>query len=450
MSLYRSLYLLKAVTLVFSLNAQELYFPPSHDAAAEWAVTTPEELSWQTDSIASLYEFLEAEQTDAFLVLKDGKIVLEQYFGTYTQDSIHYWASASKSLRAMLVGIAQEEGELDINDPTSDYLGEGWTSLDQEQEDSITVLSQLKMTSGLNEFLFGCTDPACLLYRAPVDTRWAYHNAPYALLRDVLETATGQTQNAFTNSRFEDRVGGSNGIWVPYDQYNTTYFSRARLMARYGLLIQNDGNWDGVPVIQDADYLNAMLSPSQDLNPSYGYLWWLNGQDSYISPDNANVIFPGPLAPDAPADVVLAAGRDGQFISISREEGLIMIRQGDSSSESLAPIDLHNEIWRRLNFIREVVSSTTENNGSATPSDLASGRAGLLAMKTYPNPARETIYFDSPVQGDFWISLYDQQGRLLMRERNKNQIARNGLAAGLYRLSVSNGSQRASSWVQFE
>ena len=46
-----------------------------------------------------------------FIVLKDGKIVIENILEPFTQDSIHYWASADKSLTSMMIGIAQQKGD---------------------------------------------------------------------------------------------------------------------------------------------------------------------------------------------------------------------------------------------------------------------------------------------------------------------------------------------------
>ncbi|MEL7148418.1 MAG: T9SS type A sorting domain-containing protein, partial [Bacteroidota bacterium] len=103
-------------------------------------------------------------------------------------------------------------------------------------------------------------------------------------------------------------------------------------------------------IISDSDYFNAMLSSSQDLNPSYGYLWWLNGQDSHIRP-NGPASFNGPIATDAPDDLVLAAGAQGQFIAISPSQNLIMIRQGQSENTDLAALQIHNEIWELLSEV---------------------------------------------------------------------------------------------------
>lgn len=111
-------------TMVLIFNAlslfsqsPSLYFPPK--TGNTWQTTSPASLGICQERIDSLYNFLEVKNTKSFLLLKDGKIVLEKYFGTFVQDSIWYWASAGKSLSAFLVGQAQEEGLLDIQDKTS-------------------------------------------------------------------------------------------------------------------------------------------------------------------------------------------------------------------------------------------------------------------------------------------------------------------------------------------
>ncbi|MFN9108716.1 MAG: serine hydrolase, partial [Bacteroidota bacterium] len=90
--------LLLCVFLILSINnlqAQDLYFPPLNPSAA-WETINPASLGWCTDKINALYDYLNQQQTKGFIVLKDGRIVLEKYFGTFTQDSAWYWASAGK------------------------------------------------------------------------------------------------------------------------------------------------------------------------------------------------------------------------------------------------------------------------------------------------------------------------------------------------------------------
>ncbi|MCH8554529.1 MAG: beta-lactamase family protein, partial [Schleiferiaceae bacterium] len=112
---------------------QTLYFPPTN--SLNWDTAAPQQLGWCTERVDSLYRFLDANNTKAFIVLQDGKIVLERYFGGHTQFSPWQWASAGKTLTALLVGIAQEEGLLSIHDTTATYLGNAWTDCSITEEE---------------------------------------------------------------------------------------------------------------------------------------------------------------------------------------------------------------------------------------------------------------------------------------------------------------------------
>lgn len=111
------------IIIIFSfftqkILAQNLYFPPI-SRAAQWDTVSPASMGWCANRIDSLYQFLQQENTKGFIVLKDGKIALEKYFGTFTQDSLWYWASAGKTITSFLIGKAQEEGFLSIADTSS-------------------------------------------------------------------------------------------------------------------------------------------------------------------------------------------------------------------------------------------------------------------------------------------------------------------------------------------
>jgi CubicO group peptidase (beta-lactamase class C family) len=110
------------------------------------------------------------------------------------------------------------------------------------------------MTSGLDDGVpdHFCTLDTCLIYKADAGTRWAYHNGPYTLLDEVVEQATGQTLNAYTTQKLKNPTGMT-GAFVPVG-YNNVYFSNARSMARFGLLMLNQGNWNGNPIMTDQAY----------------------------------------------------------------------------------------------------------------------------------------------------------------------------------------------------
>nr|MCU0360908.1 beta-lactamase family protein [Bacteroidia bacterium] len=279
------------------------------------------------------------------MVLKDGKIVLEKYFGTFTKDSAWYWASAGKTLTSFLIGQAQEEGFLKITDTTSDYLLPGWTNCPPAKEDKITIWHQLTMSSGLDDAVPDnhCTLDTCLDYKADAGTRWAYHNAPYTLLEKVIVNATSMPINTFTQTRLKNKTGMS-GTWLTIG-YNNIYYSRLRSMARFALLAQNNGIWNNDTLLKDTVYLNQMLNTSQNMNLSYGYLWWLNGKASYMVP-GLQIQVPGSYAPDAPADMVAGIGKNGQIMSIAKSKGIVLLRMGNPpSSNSEVPYLICNEMW---------------------------------------------------------------------------------------------------------
>ena len=335
----------------------EMYFPPITNN--DWETTSPESLSWNTSEIENLKTFLSDNNTRAFIILIDGKIVIEEYWGKtilgdadFDENKIWYWASAGKTLTAFLTGIAQQENLLDINDKTSDYLGVGWTSLTEEQEAQITIKNQLTMTTGLDYEVddIDCTEPGCLTYKADAGTQWFYHNGPYTLVEQVISNAANKSYNDFTKDVFSDKIGIQKGEWSPIG-FNNVFFSTAKDAARFGLLLLNEGDWDGEVVLEDKDYFNAMINSSQDLNLSYGYLTWLNGKSSIIYP---GVSFPinTNLSENAPQDLYGGFGKNGQFIDVIPSSNMVVIRLGDDSSDiSLVPTTFHDEMWEKINAI---------------------------------------------------------------------------------------------------
>jgi CubicO group peptidase (beta-lactamase class C family) len=326
-----------------------LYFPPV--SGTEWQSLTPASLGWNETQLNDLYPYLQSKNTKAFIILKNGKIVAEKYFGTFTADSLWYWASAGKTMTALLVGIAQQEGRLNINERSSTYLGRGWTSLPVLKEDLITVRHQLTMTTGLDDGGADddCTSPACLTYKADAGTRWAYHNAPYTLLEKVVENATGQSYNTYFQQKVRNLIG-MNGFWLR-SGFNNVLYSNARSMARFGLLMLNKGKWDQTPILADSNYFTAQVNSSQAINNSYGYLTWLNGKSSYMTPIFQNV-FPGMLIPNAPADLYCGLGKNDQKVYVVPSQKLVVIRMGESSgTPALAISGFDNELWGRLKTI---------------------------------------------------------------------------------------------------
>ncbi len=398
-------------------EAQNLYFPPV--GSPTWDTLSANSLGWCTSEVNMLYNYLDSTNSKAFILLKDGKIVLEKYFDNFTKDSLWYWASAAKTITSFLVGIAQQEAKLKISDTSSKYLGVGWTNCTAEQEKRITIRHQLTMTTGLDDNVADnhCTLDSCLIYKADAGTRWAYHNAPYTLLDKVLQNATGQFLNTLYINKLRNPIG-MNGGFFPVD-YDNLLITTPRSMARFGLLVLNKGNWNGNQLLTDTTFFNQMTNTSQNFNLSYGYLWWLNGKTSCMVPES-QIIFPFSICPDGPTDMIAALGKNGQIINVVPSQNLVFIRMGDMPGTGDVPFTLNNEIWKRLNqVICNVDIKEFEN---------------VELFKIYPNPASENFFVSNNSSKIMNIRLYDVCGKEIFNEVSDEKLQKidiSGLSKGI-------------------
>ncbi len=329
-----------------TIQATALYFPPINSNL--WDTISPSTLGWNTNMEQPLYDFLETNNTEAFILLKDGKIVIEHYFGESAINSANPWYSAGKTLTALAVGIAQQEGFLSIDDASSDYLGTGWSNTDETIESQITVLNHLTMTTGLDYTVSNtnCTNPECLTFLNPSGSFWYYHNATYTLAQDIVANAIARDFESYFEEKIKNRIG-MNGVWLSLGFANV-YYSDARSMARFGLLNLNEGVWEQTPILADASYFNAMITTSQPMNEAYGYLWWLNGKASFRVP-GATASFSGKLIPTAPDDLIAALGKDDQKLYIIPSKGIVVVRMGNSVGEELlGPSSFDTLLWEHI------------------------------------------------------------------------------------------------------
>ena len=201
------------------------------------------------------------------------------------------------------------------------------------------------MTTGLDDAVADpdCEDPACLTYVADAGTRWAYHNAPYLRLQDVITNASGMPFNQYCKQELFDKIGISTAFW-----HNKTMWCTTREASRFGSLILNKGKWNGTALLSDSIYFNSMTNSSQQLNKSYGYLWWLNGKPSFMVP-TSQIVFPGYMAPDAPEDMIMALGKDDKKIYVVPSVNIVVVRLGDAAGNiTLGPSSFDNEFWARM------------------------------------------------------------------------------------------------------
>ena len=349
-------YLLLSVCLSYGCSSEDstdgtpktnnsIYFPPTNSDI--WETKSFAELGWNENELTPLLAFLEEKNTKSFIVLNKGKIVIEAYMNGHDATKPWYWASAGKTLTTTLSGIAQEEGTINLNNKVSDYLGEGWTSAPIEKENLITCKNLLSMDSGLDDGLGDNISKENLQYKADAGTRWAYHNI-YKKMQDVIVSATNKTWNDYFNESLKNKIG-MKGTWIASNDFNV-YWSNTRSMARFGLLICAKGKWSEDQIVPET-FLDEATNTSQNINQSYGYLWWLNGKLSNHLP-GSQLEFSGELIPNAPYDMFAALGKNDQKIYVIPSKELVIVRMGNSADGvSFARSDFDNELWEKINAL---------------------------------------------------------------------------------------------------
>ncbi len=329
-------------------QGDSMYFPPS-DGSTTWETKSIAALGWNANAVQPLLDYLQLKNSKSFMILVNGRIVMENYFNGHTATTAWYWASAGKTLTATVTGIAEQEGYINTNNKVSDYIGTGWTSTPLAKENLITCKHLLSMSSGLDDSLGDDVSPANLQYVADAGTRWAYHNV-YVKLQDVVAQATGQTWNNYFNSKLRDKLGMTGGLWVNGTEGTRTYWSTTRNMARFGLMALNKGKWNGTTVINES-YFNLATTTSQTINLSYGYLWWLNGKSSYRLPQS-QFQFSGSIIPSAPSDMYAALGKNDQKIYVVPSKKMVVIRMGDAADAvNMALSDFDDVLWQKINAL---------------------------------------------------------------------------------------------------
>jgi CubicO group peptidase (beta-lactamase class C family) len=366
----RALPILVALALSAGCSSSEGDTPDSQASATttavvefpgpEWATADPASVGVDQARLADLDQYLDGQGSNCVAVVKDGKLVHETYWNDSTALSEQEIFSATKSITSMLVGIAQGEGLLDINEPASRYITE-WQGTPSE---SVTIRDLLANVSGryydvatdYNEMAIKAPDKTGfaigLSQQFPPETEWEYNNSAIQTLEAVLERATGEDMAEFARTRLFEPIGMQSSI--RHDQAgNTLAFMGAQAscqdLARFGYLLMNQGRW-GDRQIVPAEYVADATSPSSELNAAYGYLIWLNRPGRIEIP----IAGPrdGPLWPAAPPDAFAALGFGRQTVLVIPSEDLIVTRTGPALGGASTGVqsqgNLANEIAQRL------------------------------------------------------------------------------------------------------
>ena len=295
----------------------------------------------------------------SLLIVKDGYLVVEEYFPGGSREQLHTMQSVSKSITSTLIAAAIQRGLIDSTDDhlldffphtqnithlddlkrsiTLEHvlrmrLGLAWTELGLPYEDSLNSLHQLNnLDSDL--YRFELDSPMA----EPPGTSWLYNSGGTILLAGVLEHATGERADEFAEHALFSPIGIDSSCWsilngVPHTGGGLSM--TARDMARIGYLYLNDGVWDGTRLLPEGWVDRATSGQVTATAPGttpfgYGYLWWL---------------FPGPedeMAEEADASIYAAWGNMGQFIIVAPRYDLILVTTGGTQNfyDEVMPIE---------------------------------------------------------------------------------------------------------------
>jgi CubicO group peptidase (beta-lactamase class C family) len=287
---------------------------------------------------------------DAVLVVIDGDIAFEEYQNGYQPTQFHAISSGSKSFMCALAVLAQMDGLLTLDEPAADTLTE-WK--DDPVRSQITLRQILSQTDGLLGGMLmlhgrGVTDRAAAAigmnaFSAPGE-RFHYGPSHFYLFNEVLRRKLmgGDTVD-YLRERVLDRIGVAN-FEITRDAAGNPNWAAgvattARSWARYGLLMLNEGQWNGETLL-DADLLRECFVGTF-ANPYYGLTWWLfydNMPD--INLEMMAVTAPEPglipegvvLGETAPAAVV-AAGAGKQRMIIVPRYNMVVVRLGSRDTD---------------------------------------------------------------------------------------------------------------------
>ena len=340
-----------ALLISSTIQADSLYFPKNN---SDWAHVDPTSVGWNVTALDAALDYARTAHSSSVVILLNGRILAEREWDvdgparyarmrigkTGAGRVIEDVASAQKSLVAFLAGVAEGRHQLDLSAPVDRYLGAGWSKADRAAESAITVRHLMTMTSGLND---------SLTYLQPAGRVWQYNTGAYSRMIGVIEKAVGTDIQTFTHDVLTGPTGMADSQWLPRpwsagnDAANSIGLATTgHDLARFGLLILAGGKWDGKDLMHNPGYLARMLTPSQGLNPSYGLLWWLNGQQRFQLAGSA-AQQPGSLIPAAPRDLVAAQGALDRKCYVVPSLGLVVTRLGDQTGEAF-----NNEFWKLL------------------------------------------------------------------------------------------------------
>ena len=296
----------------------------------------------------NLEKILRDNDTLAFLVIRDDAILYEQYFNGSSRDSISLGFSTTKSVLALLIGCAIDDGLIrSVDDPITQYLPE----LRGRGFEAVTLRRLLMMTSGLDycendnpfgqhAYLYYCED--CLEHAAlsftlgePPGTRYLYKSGDNLLLAMALRRVlAGETITAYLQRRVWNHLGMEHaGIWSTDGTMEKSWCclaATARDFAKFGMLYLRGGQWGNKQVVS-GDWVSSATTVTEADGASwqYQFAWW------HPFRDRSHYTMVGHL---------------GQYVYVNPDTRVVVVRLGTSQGRLSM-----QQWWELLAFVSETV-----------------------------------------------------------------------------------------------
>ncbi len=301
-------------------------------------------------------------ETRAILVMADGELAAERYGDGYDTDTRHVSWSMAKTVTAVMVGMLVADGRLRLDEPAPVAM---W----QRQGDprsEITLRQLLQMRSGLRHteagdppyesaevrmlFLDGRDDMARWAKEQPLEAepgeKFEYSSNTTVILADIAARAlTGSddpdTRREAVAEYLEERLFeplGMDSMVLEFDASGTLIggslmHATARDWAKFGEFMRRKGRASSGEQLVPSRFIEAMVASSPTA-PHYGLQTWLNRPMGEQGSE-----YPHPLFPDrAPASLFSLIGHMGQYVLVSPEQRITVVRLGHSTTEERPPM----------------------------------------------------------------------------------------------------------------
>lgn len=305
----------------------------------------PENRSISQASLDAALALARRTESLSLLVWHAGALQLEWYGEGRDAGDIMESASMHKSVLALLIGMAIDDGHIEsVDEPAATYIEE-WRHDDRA---SITIRELLQMASGLSRpprrtgpfsdhmRIRHGSDWASVIFRYGLDdppaTVFSYNNINSQVLGILLERATGMRYGDYLEDKLWSKVAESEArlfLDSPDGLARTsgTLLTTPRNWLRLGLLLLHDGRVGDEQIVPES-WLRDVLAPSP-LNPNYGYHIWLGTiyepERGYGKGVTAYVPHSAPYAAD---DIVYFDGAGGQRVYVVPSHELVIVRTG--------------------------------------------------------------------------------------------------------------------------